>query len=39
VYYGHLHNVRKQQLDEEYIGIKMYLTSSDYLEFKPLLID
>ena len=39
VYYGHLHIVRKQQLDEEYIGIKMYLTSSDYLEFKPLLID
>ena len=39
VYYGHLHNVRKQQLDEEYIGIKMHLTSSDYLEFKPLLVE
>ncbi len=39
VYYGHLHNVRKEQLDEEYIGIKMFLTSSDYLGFKPLLIE
>lgn len=39
VYYGHLHNVKKQQLDEEYIGIKMYLTSGDYLGFKPLLIE
>lgn len=39
VYYGHLHNVRQAQLDKEYIGIKMFLTSSDYLEFKPLLID
>lgn len=39
VYYGHLHNVRESQLDKEYLGIKMYLTSSDYLEFKPLLIE
>lgn len=39
VYYGHLHNVRKSQLDEEYIGIKLYLTSCDYLEFKPLPIE
>ena len=39
VYYGHLHNVKKAQLDEEYIGIKMFLTASDYLNFKPLLIE
>lgn len=39
VYYGHLHNVKKEQLDEEYIGIKMFLTSGDYLMFKPLLIE
>ena len=39
VYYGHLHNVKKQQLDDEYIGIKMFLTSCDYLGFKPLLIE
>ncbi len=38
VYYGHLHNVRREQLDEEYIGISMTLTSCDYLGFKPLLI-
>ena len=39
VYYGHLHNVRKEQLDDEYIGIKLHLTSCDYLGFKPLLIE
>ncbi len=39
VYYGHLHNVRSSQLDDEYIGIRMFLTSSDYLEFTPLLIE
>jgi len=38
VYYGHLHNVRKEQLDDEYIGIQMYLTSCDYLGFRPLKI-
>ncbi len=39
VYYGHLHNVKKEQLDDEYIGIKMHLTSCDYLGFRPLLIE
>ncbi len=39
VYYGHLHNVRKSQLDDEYIGIKLHLTSSDYLDFCPLLVE
>ena len=39
VYYGHLHNVRKEQLDDEYIGIKLHLTSCDYLGFRPLLVE
>ena len=38
VYYGHLHNVKKEQLDDEYIGIKMYLTACDYIGFTPLKI-
>ena len=38
VYYGHLHNVKPEQLDNEYIGIKLFLTSCDFLGFKPLKI-
>ena len=38
VYYGHLHNVKPEQLDSEYIGIKLFLTSCDFLGFKPLAI-
>ena len=37
--HGHLHNVKKEQLDEEYIGIKLFLTSCDYLGFRPLCIE
>ncbi len=39
VYYGHLHNVRQSQLDQQYIGIKLFLTSCDYLDFIPLAIE
>ena len=39
VYYGHLHNVRPEQLDKEYLGIKLTLTACDFLDFKPLKID
>ena len=39
VYYGHLHNVKQSQLDEQYIGIKLFLTASDYLDFVPLAIE
>ena len=39
VYYGHLHNVRKEQLDDEYIGIKLHLTACDYLGFVPLPVE
>ena len=38
VYYGHLHNVKPEQLDSEYIGIKLFLTSCDFLGFKPIAI-
>jgi len=38
VYYGHLHNVRESQLDKEYVGINLHLTSSDFLDFMPLKI-
>ncbi len=36
VYYGHLHNVKKEQLDDEYLGIKLYLTAGDYIGFDPM---
>ncbi len=36
VYFGHLHNVREEQLDKEYIGIKLQLVSCDYVDFKPV---
>lgn len=39
VYYGHLHNVKQSQLDEQYIGIKLFLTACDYLDFVPLAIE
>lgn len=35
VYFGHLHNVRPEQLDKEYIGIKLHLISCDYVGFVP----
>lgn len=38
VYFGHLHNVKEQQLDKEYLGIKLFLTSCDYLDFAPLAV-
>ena len=36
VYYGHLHGVSAKQLDESYIGIRLTLTSCDYLDFCPI---
>lgn len=39
VYYGHLHGMKKEQLDEEYIGISLQLTACDYLNFVPLLVN
>ncbi len=35
VYYGHLHNVRENQLDKHYLGIDFHLISADYLNFMP----
>lgn len=35
VYFGHLHNVREEQLDREYIGIKLHLVACDYVDFVP----
>lgn len=35
VYFGHLHNVRQEQLDREYIGIKLHLVACDYVGFVP----
>lgn len=39
VYFGHLHNVRREQLDDEYIGIKLHLIASDYLSFVPMRVE
>lgn len=36
VYYGHLHNMKEEQLDKSYIGINLHLTAADYLNFDPL---
>ena len=38
VYFGHLHNVREEQLDKEYIGIKLNLVACDYVNFVPQLV-
>ncbi|MBR5553998.1 MAG: metallophosphoesterase [Clostridia bacterium] len=38
VYFGHLHNVREEQLDKEYIGIKLNLVACDYVDFVPRLV-
>ncbi len=35
VYFGHLHNVREEQLDKEYIGIKLNLVACDHVNFVP----
>lgn len=35
VYYGHLHNVRKEQLDPEYLGIRFHLVAADHVGFMP----
>ena len=39
VYFGHLHNVREEQLDKEYIGIKLNLVACDYVNFVPQRVD
>lgn len=39
VYFGHLHNVREEQLDKEYIGIKLRLVSCDYVNFVPVAVE
>ncbi len=39
VYFGHLHNVRPEQLDKEYIGIKLNLVACDYVNFVPQLVE
>jgi Predicted phosphohydrolase len=39
VYYGHLHGMKKEQLDNEYIGISLTLTSCDYVNFIPVLVN
>lgn len=39
VYFGHLHNVRPEQLDDEYIGIKLKLVACDYVNFVPQLVE
>ena len=36
VYYGHLHNVRENQLDKSYLGIDFHIAAADYLGFKPI---
>lgn len=38
VYYGHLHNVRENQLDKSYLGIDFHLVAADYLDFMPLAV-
>ena len=39
VIYGHIHGQQNfHNLPEELGGVKLHLTSSDYLDFKPLLI-
>lgn len=35
VYFGHLHNVRPEQLDKEYLGISLHLIAGDYVNFQP----
>lgn len=35
VYYGHLHNIKENQLDKHYLGIDFHLISADYLNFMP----
>lgn len=35
VYFGHLHNVRPEQLDKEYLGISLHLIAGDYVNFEP----
>lgn len=39
VYFGHLHNVREEQLDKEYIGIRLHLVAGDYVGFVPQAIE
>ncbi len=39
VYYGHLHNVRETQLDKEYLGIKLFLTACDHIDFTPIRVE
>ncbi len=39
VYYGHLHNVKKEQLDDEYLGIRLFLTAGDYIGFDPVKVE
>ena len=39
VYYGHLHNVRENQLDKSYLGIDFHLIAGDYIGFDPVLVE
>ena len=39
VYFGHLHGVKKEQLDSEYLGIKLHLISCDYVNFIPVAVE
>lgn len=39
VYYGHLHNVRENQLDKSYLGIDFHLVAGDYIGFDPVLVE
>ena len=39
VYFGHLHGVRAEQLDSEYLGTRLHLVSCDYLNFVPVLVN
>ena len=37
--YGHIHgHANFANLPDELLGVKLYLTSADYLDFKPFLV-
>lgn len=39
VYYGHLHNVPKSFLDDEYLGISLTLCACDFIDFCPIKVN
>ncbi len=39
VYFGHLHGVKEEQLDDEYLGIRLHLVSCDYVNFVPVRVE